>query len=159
MSKQRPNLYYTELDLFILLSKIGLRRKLKPSERRVLVKVYYSEYATPVVPVLITNGKIRLCGDYKLTLNNNLIVDEHSLSTSEELFNGLAEGDKFTKIDLRNAYLNWKVRDEDQHLLTFNTHKGHYNSTRLMFDLNGPPAKWQRKIENILKGIPGVYYL
>ncbi|CAB3228715.1 unnamed protein product [Arctia plantaginis] len=123
----------------------------------VLIKVDYSEYATPVVPVVKANGKIRLCGDYKLTLNQQLIVDEHPLPTSEELFNGLAGGEKYSKIDLKNAYLNWKVRDEDQNLLTLNTHKGLYKCTRLMFGLNCAPAKWQRKIENILAGIPGVH--
>ncbi|RVE41173.1 hypothetical protein evm_014177 [Chilo suppressalis] len=123
----------------------------------VLVKVDYSEFATPIVPVVKPNGKIRICGDYKLTLNQNLLVDEHPLPTSEELFNGLAGGDKFTKIDLRNAYLNWKVREEDQHLLTLNTHKGLYKCTRLVFGLNCAPAKWQRKIESILREIPGVH--
>lgn len=123
----------------------------------VFVKVDYSEYATPVVPVVKANGKVRLCGDYKITLNPQLIVDEHPLPTSEELFHGLAGGEKFSKIDLCNAYLNWRVREQDQHLLTLNTHKGLYKCTRLMFGLNCAPAKWQRKIENILKDIPGVH--
>ena len=122
----------------------------------VLIKVDCSDYATPIVPVVKANGKIRLCGDYKLTLNQQLIVDEHPLPTSDELLNGLAGGEKFTKIDLRNAYLQWRVREEDQSLLTINTHKGLYKCTRLMYGLNCAPAKWQRKIENIFKGIPGV---
>lgn len=34
-------------------------------------------------------------------------------------------------------------------------HRGLYQSTRLMYLIASPPAIWQRKIENILKGIPG----
>lgn len=84
----------------------------------ILVKVDYSEYATPVVPVQKPNGEVRLCGDFKVTINPQMIVDEHPLPTPEELFAGLAGGEKFTKIDLRCAYLQWSVREEDQKYLT-----------------------------------------
>lgn len=48
-----------------------------------------------------------------------------------------------------------RVRDEDQKYLTLNTHKGLYKS-RMMYGLSCAPAIFQRKIENILSGIPGI---
>ena len=48
-------------------------------EQGVLEKVNTSEFATPVVPVLKSNGSIRLCGDYSTTLSAQLVVDEHHL--------------------------------------------------------------------------------
>ncbi|XP_062712744.1 uncharacterized protein LOC134289928 [Aedes albopictus] len=59
----------------------------------VLVKVNHSSWATPVVPVMKLNNKVRLCGDYKITVNPRLIVDEHPLPTVEELFANVAGGD------------------------------------------------------------------
>lgn len=122
----------------------------------VLVKVNHSSWATPVVPVMKLNNKVRLCGDYKITINPNLVVDEHPLPTVEELFANVSGGDKFTKIDLSQAYLQLEVDPECQELLTLSTHMGLYRPTRLMYGVNSAPAIWQRLMEEVLSGIPGV---
>ncbi|XP_011688649.1 PREDICTED: uncharacterized protein K02A2.6-like [Wasmannia auropunctata] len=122
----------------------------------ILIKVNNSEWATPIVPVLKKEGKVRICGDYSVTVNPNLIVDNHPLPTIDELFATMAGGTTFSKIDLKQAYLQLEVREEDQQFLTLNTHRGLYKPTRLMYGLASAPAIWQREIENILKDIPGV---
>ncbi|XP_018404622.1 PREDICTED: uncharacterized protein K02A2.6-like, partial [Cyphomyrmex costatus] len=122
----------------------------------ILEKINTSEWATPIVPVLKEGGKIRICGDYSVTLNPNLIVDDHPLPTIDELFSEMAGGTSFSKIDLKQAYLQLEVRKEDQQYLTLNTHRGLYKPTRLMYGIASAPAIWQREIENILKDIPGV---
>ena len=38
----------------------------------VLEKVSYSQWATPIVPVLKPDGTVRICGNYKVTSNNDL---------------------------------------------------------------------------------------
>lgn len=109
----------------------------------ILEKVDASDWATPIVPVLKSNKQIRICGDFSVTLNPQLVVDEHPLPTSDELCNSMANGKIFSKIDLRQAYLQLEVREEDKPLLTLNTSKGLYRCNRLMYGIASAPAIWQ----------------
>lgn len=122
----------------------------------VLVKVNHSNWATPVVPVMKSGNRVRLCGDYKLTVNKSLLVDEHPLPTIDELFSNMAGGEKFSKLDLAQAYLQMGVRQEDQEVLTISTHLGLFQPTRLMYGVASGPAVFQREISQILDGIPGI---
>lgn len=121
-----------------------------------LVKVDRSEWATPIVVVPKADGSVRICGDYKVTVNQSMVVDEHPLPTIEELFSRMAGGKKFTKIDLPKAYLQLEVDPGDRHILTLSTHKGLYTPTRLMFGVACAPAKWQRFMEQLLGDMEGV---
>ena len=73
-----------------------------------------------------------------------------------EIFATLAEGKHFSKIDLRNVYLQMEVREEDQNVLTINTSRGLFQYNRLVFGIASAPAIWQRAIDQVLQGIPGV---
>ncbi|XP_058817327.1 uncharacterized protein K02A2.6-like [Topomyia yanbarensis] len=122
----------------------------------VLTKVNQSNWATPIVPVKKSQNRVRICGDYKQTVNPNLVVDKHPLPTVDELFASLAGGIKFTKIDLVQAYLQMEVAPEDREMLTLSTHRGLYRPNRLMYGVASAPAIWQRQMEIILQGIDGV---
>ena len=58
---------------------------------RISEKVSYSEWAAPVVPVPKPEGNIRLCGDYKVTINSQLEVDQYPLPKPDNIFATLSE--------------------------------------------------------------------
>ncbi|GFX80082.1 uncharacterized protein K02A2.6 [Trichonephila clavipes] len=122
----------------------------------IIEKVDSSEWATPVVPVVKTDGSIRLCADYSVTLNPNLIVPQHPLPRLEEIFGSLNGEKQFTKLDFRHAYLQMKVRPDSQKLMTIKTHKGLYVCKRFMYGLNGAPAIWHRYVDRLFQGMDGV---
>lgn len=120
----------------------------------VLERVDSSLWATPIVVVPKKTGGLRICGDYKLTVNPSLDIDTHPLPKSDELFASLAGGKVFTKIDLANAYQQMLLEEESRVSVTINTHKGLFRYTRLPFGIASAPAIFQRAMDTILAGIP-----
>ena len=90
----------------------------------VVEKVECSDWATPIVPVLKPDGSVRICGDYKVTINPCLEVPEYPMPTAEERFTRLNCGEKFSKLDLSSAYQQVILDEESRQYVTINTHMG-----------------------------------
>ena len=58
----------------------------------ILQLVEFSDWATPIVPVLKNDGSVHICGDYKLTANQAAKVDSYPLPRIEDLLASLAGG-------------------------------------------------------------------
>ncbi|XP_056132822.1 uncharacterized protein K02A2.6-like, partial [Lampris incognitus] len=116
--------------------------------------VEHSDWATPVVPVNKKDGTVRLCGDFKVTLNQALCVDKYPIPRIEDLFSSLAGGQRFSKPDLSNAYLQMEVVEESRKLLTIFTQKGLFCYNRLPFGIASAPALFQKAMDQVLVGLP-----
>nr|XP_046478641.1 uncharacterized protein K02A2.6-like [Neodiprion pinetum] len=121
-----------------------------------LEKVDVSEWATPIVPVIKTDGTVRICGNFKLTLNPNLVKDRHPIPLIDEIFLALRSGKTFSQIDLQHAYMQIPVEESSRDYLTIITHKGLYRYTKMPEGIASGPGDFQRKIEQCLAGIDGV---
>ena len=66
--------------------------------------IFFSDWAAPVVLVLKKDGTVRICGDYKLSVNQGCKIDNYPLPRIDDLFASLTEGKTFTKLNLANAY-------------------------------------------------------
>ena len=125
-------------------------------KQQVLEKVSHSDWATPLVVVRKPGGKVRLCGDFKVTLNPALKNDVYPFPLPEELFQKLNGGHKFSKLDLAEAYLQVPLEEASSELTVINTHQGLYRYKRLPFGLSCAPALFQKLIEQLVGDIPGV---
>ena len=120
----------------------------------VLYRVNHSDWATPCVNVIKTNGGVRICGNYKVTVNKYCDVDQYPLPNTETMFANLSGGTCFTKIDLSQAFLQLELDEESKKLCTLNTSKGLYRVHRLPYGISSSPAIFQMTMDKILQGIP-----
>lgn len=123
----------------------------------ILEKVTFSEWATPIVPVTKANGKdIRICGDYKVTVNKCLVPEQYPIPSIEEILASMANAKYFAKFDIREAYLHVLTNKQTADLLTVTTPKGLYKVKRMLYGVVSVPAIWQRAMDELFKGNPGI---
>ncbi len=125
-------------------------------QKGILEKIDFSEWAAPIVPVLKPSKQVRVCGDFKVTVNPQLHVDTHPLPLPEEIYAKLAGGQCFSTIDFADAYLQIQLEPSAQELLVINTHQGLYRYKRLPFGVSSAPAIFQRVMDQLTQGLPGV---
>ena len=122
----------------------------------VIERVDHSQWAAPIVAVPKKDGSFRICGDFKVTINQALAVDQYPLPKPEELFATLTGGKVFTKLDLSQAYLQLQLDEESTAYVTINTHQGLYRFKRLPFGVASAPAMFQKLMDTVLQGLQGV---
>ena len=119
----------------------------------VLVPVKVSDWGTPIVPVGKSNGDVRVCGDYKITVNPELVVDRFPLPKIEDLFLQIADSEFFTTFDLAHAYQQIELDEDARKILTLSTLIGLLEPTVLMFGIASAPGIFQREIEKVMAGL------
>jgi hypothetical protein len=127
-------------------------------EKGELKPVEQSDWAAPIVVVKKKDGGIRICADFKVTINPQLCPKTFPLPTADEVSSTLAGGESFTKLDLARAFKQMEVEEESQPLLTINTHLGLFQFQRLPFGVATAPAIWQRAMSIVLQGFKNVVY-
>ena len=122
----------------------------------IIVPTKFSKWATPIMLVIKSDGSIRICRDFKRTINKSARTEVYPLPRINKLFASLSGGQTFTTLDLSHAYLQLELEEESQELVTINTHKGLYKYTRLPFGVASAPAIFQRTMESLLQALPMV---
>ena len=119
----------------------------------VIEPVKFAKWAAPIVPIVKADGTVRICGDYKLTINQVSSADPYPLPRIEDLFASLSGGKRFSKLDLSHAYQQLVLNEQSKQFTTINTHRGLYQYS---FGISCAPAVFQRTMDNLLKGIKHV---
>lgn len=116
----------------------------------------YSNWATPRIMVRKKHGMLQLRSNYHSTVNKAFKGNMHPSLTITELFATFGTSKVFTKLDLPQAYLRLVLDNESAEALTVNNLKGLYKVCRLPFGISVAPGLFQRVVDSLLTGIPGV---
>ena len=66
----------------------------------VIEPVEFSDWVAPIVPVVKPDGRVRICGNYKVTVNRASKLDKYPIPSIDELFASLAGGKTFSNLML-----------------------------------------------------------
>ncbi|XP_060100949.1 uncharacterized protein K02A2.6-like, partial [Heteronotia binoei] len=122
----------------------------------VLEPVTYADWETPIVTPVKPNGEVRICADYKCTINKALQDNPYPVPVVSHVLAALAGAKVFGKLDLAQAYQQLPVDAKTAEAQTIVTHRGAFRVKRLQFGVSVAPGIFQSIMDSLLKGIPGV---
>lgn len=121
----------------------------------ILNKINHSKWASPIVVVPKKNSNdIRICVDFKKTLNKVIESDHCVLPLPSDIFANLSGNKFFTVIDLQGAYQQLEINECSKELFTINTHLGLFRYNRLTYRVSSAPGIFQSIMEAILSNLP-----
>ena len=145
--------FYKPRPILLAFAECDLQRL---QNQGALKNVDFSEWAAPIVAMPKKDGWVRICGDYKVTVNPVLNINQYPLARPEDLFAAFAGGQHFTKLGLKYAYQQLILEKELRRYVEINTHRGLYQYMRLPCSIASAPTIFQKTIDMILQGMPGV---
>ena len=98
---------------------------------------------------------VRLCVNIT-RLNRSVRREFHILPSVEDTLAQLAGAKYFSKLDANSGFWQVELEPESSLLTTFITPFGRYCFNRLPFGITSAPELFQRKVSEILTGLPGV---
>ncbi len=114
-----------------------------------------TDWCAPMVPVPKKNGKVRICVDLK-RLNEAVEREKFVLPTLEDVAPELTGATLFSTLDASSGFWQIPLDRESRRLTTFLTPFARYAFKRLPFGITSAPEIYQKKMVQLLEGLPGV---
>lgn len=120
----------------------------------------FAENASPdtqwvAEPVLVkskqTHGKYRFCIDYR-KLNSATIKHQYPLPRTDDSLNAVANKKIFSVLDIRKAFWNIEIPENQRSLTTFRCNGSLWRWKRMPFGLKNGSSDFQRILDSILGG-------
>lgn len=115
-------------------------------------KVDYCDWGTQIVIAPKKLDDIRICGNYKITVNPQIQENHHPIPYIEDLINEMSGCKFFSSIDLSGAFLQLQLSEKSIPITTVNTHMGLFSFNRLPFGIKSAPGIFQSVTDKLLQG-------
>ena len=113
--------------------------------------------ASQLVPVIKPKEEeitVRLCGNYKSTLNDHIEDAPYNFPTCNEQLDKL-KGEMYSVVDMSGAYNQMELDPETASLMTVVTPEGYAEPTRLPYGIKTAPMIFQSNMDRLIHGKDG----
>uniref|UniRef100_A0AAY4BIC4 ribonuclease H n=1 Tax=Denticeps clupeoides TaxID=299321 RepID=A0AAY4BIC4_9TELE len=124
-------------------------------ELGIIERIDASPWVSNLVLARKKSGTLRPCVDLR-SVNTAVVPDKYPLPTVEELAAKFHGSTVFSKLDLRQGYLQVPLHPESRNLTAFVTHMGVFRYTRMPFGLSSAPSCFQKIMSTIFAAVSGV---
>jgi len=122
-------------------------------------RVEFSDLFLTTQVVTKKNGGIRITGNYKPTVSQQMIIEEHPIPRAEDIFNEMRRTTVLAHFDVTGAHSHLPIDEDLGQVLTLNTPTyGLICPARAVYGAANIPAIWQRTMEPVLQGIPSILH-
>ena len=141
-----------------LLPKV--RQELERMERLGVIRKVSepTPWCAGMVVVPKKSGDIRICVDLK-PLNESVQREVYPIPRVDDTLAKLAGAKIFSKLDANSGFWQIPLSTESQLLTTFITPFGRFCFNKLPFGISSAPEVYQKRMNQILEGLPGVVSL
>ena len=113
--------------------------------------------ASQIVPVVKKKGKemkVRLCGNFKRTINEHILDEPYQFTSCNDQLDKL-RGTHFTCLDFERGYEQIPVEPLSRPILTLTTPYGFLEPSRLTYGVKTAPKIFQAAIDRLIQGMEG----
>jgi len=110
-----------------------------------------SPWRAQALVVTAENHRKRMVIDYSKTINRFTLLDAYPLPRIDDIVNKVANYEFFSTIDLKSAYHQVKIRNEEKHYTAFEACGQLYQFKRIPFGVTNGVAAFQRVIDQVIR--------
>lgn len=117
-----------------------------------IIRHSVSPYSAPAVPVAKKNEAPRMCVDLS-GLNDKTEVNAGPVVRQDDIFDEMSESEIFSEFDLKSAFHQQAVEEEDIHKTAFSTWDGHYEWLRKPMGCKNGSVDHSLIMSDIFRGV------
>ncbi len=129
--------------------KDGVKREIDLLLESNIIEPSESAWASPCVPIVKSDGKVRLCVDYRRLNARTPQVQQYIPSLDDVLEAGGAK--VLSKLDLSKGFYQVQMEDVSKDLTTFVSPWGKFRFKHMPFGLRNAQATFQNLMEKCLR--------
>ena len=119
--------------------------------REGIIEPSVSPWRAQVLVMSNDNHKKRMVVDYSNTINKYTDLDAYPIPNISKMIEDIARYKIFTTLDLKSAYHQIPIRNEDRKYTAFKVGGKLYQFTRVPFGVTNGVSAFQRSIDNIIE--------